>query len=132
MIEVSGDKLPGDALDAMYEAWRGLPIADVVRTEFERIAREELARRGYYRATVRFDFPPETADLARVTAHVTRGPQTKRLTVAWTGNRDVPAADLDALVDTASRRIEGVARLPDPLRGRCASSTRAADTCRPR
>jgi outer membrane protein assembly factor BamA len=98
VIEISGDPLPGDALDAMYEAWRGLPIADVVRTEFDRIAREELARRGYYRANVQFDFAPETADLARVTVHVTRGPHTKRLIVAWTGNRHVSTADLDALV----------------------------------
>ena len=98
VIEMRGEPLPGDVLDQMYDAWRGLPIADVVRTEFERIAREELARRGYYRASVQFDFPPETGDLARAIAHVTRGPQTKRLSVAWTGNRDVPAADLDALV----------------------------------
>ena len=98
VIAISGDPLPDEALDAMYEAWRGLPIADVVRPEFDRIAREELARRGYYRANVQFDFQPETADLATVTAHVTRGPQTKRLGVAWTGNTSVPAADLDALL----------------------------------
>ena len=56
VIETSGDPLPGEVLDAMYEAWRGLPIADVVRTEFERIAREGLARRGFYRPTVELDF----------------------------------------------------------------------------
>ena len=98
MIETSGDPLPGEVLDAMYEAWRGLPIADVVRTEFERIAREGLAQRGYYRPTVELDFPPETPDLARVTMHVARGPQTRQLLVAWSGNRDVSAAELDALV----------------------------------
>ena len=63
----------------MYEAWRGLPIADVVRTEFERIAREGLARRGFYRPTVELDFPLETSELARVTIHVARGAQTKQL-----------------------------------------------------
>ncbi len=98
VIETIGDPLPGEVLDAMYEAWRGLPIADVVRTEFERIAREGLARRGYYRPTVDLDFPPETPDLARVTIHVARGAQTKQLSVAWSGNRDVSAAELDALV----------------------------------
>ena len=98
VIETSGDPLPGEVLDAMYEAWRGLPIADVVRTEFERIAREGLARRGYYRPTVELDFPPETPDLARVTMHVARGAQTKQLIVAWSGNRDVSAAELDTLV----------------------------------
>ena len=98
VIETIGDPLPGEVLDAMYEAWRGLPIADVVRTEFERIAREGLARRGYYRPTLDLDFPPETPDLARVTIHVARGAQTKQLSVAWSGNRDVSAAELDALV----------------------------------
>ena len=82
----------------MYEAWRGLPIADVVRTEFDRIAREGLARRGYYRPELQIEFPAETADLARVTVHVARGPQTKQLLVAWSGNRTVSTADLDALV----------------------------------
>ena len=67
VIETSGEPLPGNVLDPMYEAWRGLPIADVVRTEFERIAREGLARRGYYRASVQLDFPPETPELARAT-----------------------------------------------------------------
>ena len=109
VIETSGDPLPGKVLDAMYEAWRGLPIADVVRTEFERIAREGLAKRGFYRPTVELDFPPETPDLARVTMHVARGPQTKQLLVAWSGNRDVSAAELDALRRAASRRIGGVA-----------------------
>ena len=98
VIEISGDSLPGNVLDAMYEAWRGLPIADVVRTEFERIAREGLARRGYYRPTVELDFPLETPELARVTMHVARGAQTKQLLVAWSGHRDVSAAELDALL----------------------------------
>ena len=86
MIEASGDPLPGKVLDAMYEAWRGLPIADVVRTEFERIAREGLAQRGFYRPTVALEFPPETPDLARVTMRVARGPQTRQLMVAWSGD----------------------------------------------
>ena len=98
VIETTGDPLPGDVVDAMYDAWRGLPIADVARTEFERIAREGLARRGYYRPTLRLDFPAETPDLARVTLDVARGPQTKQLLVAWGGNRHVSNADLDALV----------------------------------
>jgi outer membrane protein insertion porin family len=98
VIQTNGDSLPGEALDAMYEAWRGLPIADVVRTEFERIAREDLARRGYYRPTVKVDFLPETPELARVTIDVARGVQTRQLFVAWTGNRDVPAAELDTLL----------------------------------
>jgi outer membrane protein insertion porin family len=98
VIEASGDPLPGQVLDEMHEAWRGLPIADVVRTEFERIAREGLAKRGYYRPTVKLEFPPETPDLARVTMHVTRGPQIRQLMVAWSGIRDVSAAELDALL----------------------------------
>jgi outer membrane protein assembly factor BamA len=98
VIETSEDPLPGKVLDAMYAAWRGLPIADVVRTEFERIAREGLAKRGFYRPTVKLEFPPETPDLARVTLHVVRGPQTRQLSVAWSGNRGVSAAELDALV----------------------------------
>jgi outer membrane protein assembly factor BamA len=98
VIETTGDRLPGEVLDAMYEAWRGLPIADVVRTEFERIAREGLARRGYYRPVLQLEFPTETPDLARVTMHVARGPHTKALLVAWTGNRAVSTADLDALL----------------------------------
>ena len=98
IIETTGDPLPGDVIDAMYDAWRGLPIADVVRTEFERIAREGLTRRGYYRPALRLEFPAETPDLARVTLDVARGPQTKQLLIAWGGNRDVSNADLDALV----------------------------------
>ncbi len=98
VIAVSGDPLPGSVMDAMYEAWRGLPIADVVRTEFERIAREGLARRGYYRPTVELEFPPETPDLARVTMRIARGPQVSQLTVAWSGNRAGSAAELDALL----------------------------------
>jgi outer membrane protein insertion porin family len=98
IIETTGDPLPGQVVDDMYDAWRGLPIADVVRTEFERLAREGLARRGYYRPTVQLDFSAETPDLARVTMRVARGPQTKRLIVAWSGNRAVPSAELDALV----------------------------------
>jgi outer membrane protein assembly factor BamA len=98
VIETTGDPLPGDVIDAMYDAWRGLPIADVARTEFERIARDGLARRGYYRPTLRLEFPAETPDLARVTLDVARGPQTKQLLIAWGGNRDVSNADLDALV----------------------------------
>ncbi len=98
IIEAVGDPLPGEVLDAMYEVWRALPIADVVRPEFDRIAREALARRGYYRPTVQLDFLPETPDLARVTLQLARGPQTKRLTVAWSGNRAVPGPELDALV----------------------------------
>ncbi len=98
VIETSGDPLPGEIVDAMYDAWRGLPIAEVARTEFERIAREGLARRGYYRPVVRIDFSAETPDLARVTVDIRRGPQTKQLLIAWSGNRDVSNADLDALV----------------------------------
>ncbi len=98
VIETAGDSLPREVLDAMYDAWRGLPVPDVARTEFERIAREGLARRGYYRPTLQLDFPTETPDLARVTLHVARGPQTKQLIVAWSGNRDVSNAELDALV----------------------------------
>jgi outer membrane protein assembly factor BamA len=98
VIETVGDSLPGQVIDDMYSAWRGLPIADVVRTEFERIAREGLARRGYYRPTLQLDFAAETTALARVTIQVARGPQTKRLVVAWSGNRNVSNAELDALV----------------------------------
>ena len=98
VIDTTGDPLPGEVVEAMYEAWRGLPIADVARTEFERIAREGLARRGYYLPTLRLDFSAETPDLARVTLDVSRGPQTKQLLIAWSGNRDVSTADLDALV----------------------------------
>ncbi len=98
VIETSGDPLPGEVLDAMYEAWRGLPIADVVRTEFERIAREGLARRGFYRPTVELDFSLETSELARVTIHVARGAQTKQLLLAWSGNREVSTAELETLV----------------------------------
>jgi outer membrane protein assembly factor BamA len=98
VIDTTADPLPGEVIDAMYDAWRGLPIADVARTEFERIAREGLARRGYYRPALQLDFSAETPDLARVTLDVARGPQTKQLTVAWSGNRDVSNADLDALV----------------------------------
>jgi outer membrane protein insertion porin family len=97
-ITTTGDPLPGEVLDAMYEAWRGLPIADVVRTEFERLAREDLARRGYYRPTVELAFLQETAELAQVTIHVSRGSQTKQLLLAWSGNREVSAAELDMLV----------------------------------
>ena len=98
VIETVGDPLPGEVLDAMYGAWRGLPIPDVVRTEFDRIAREGLARRGYYQPGLQIDFSAETADLARVTVQVTRGAQIKQLVVAWRGNDDVPTAELDALV----------------------------------
>jgi outer membrane protein assembly factor BamA len=98
IIEVKGDQLPDEVLDAMYDAWRGLPIADVVRTEFERIARQGLARRGYYRPTLQLEFASETSDLARVTLQVSRGPQTKRLMIAWRGNREVSNTELDALV----------------------------------
>jgi outer membrane protein assembly factor BamA len=98
VIETTGDELPSDVIDAMYDAWRGLPIADVVRTEFERIVREGLARRGCYRPTVQLDFSAETPDLARVSLHIARGPQSKRLLVAWSGNRSVSNAELDALV----------------------------------
>ncbi|HXW08565.1 MAG TPA: translocation/assembly module TamB domain-containing protein [Vicinamibacterales bacterium] len=98
VIDVTGDPIPDEVIDAMYAAWRGLPIPDVVRTEFERIAREGLARRGYYRPVLQLDFQAETPDLARVTVHVARGPQTKRLNVAWSGNRNVSNAELDALV----------------------------------
>src|SRR4030095_7595367 len=31
------------------------------------------------------------------TMHVSRGPQTKRLLIAWSGNREVPNTELDAL-----------------------------------
>jgi outer membrane protein insertion porin family len=99
VIETTGDPLPGGVMDAMYEAWRALPIADVVRLEFERIAREGLARDGYYRPTLQLDFSPETPDFARATMQVARGPRTKRLNVAWSGNRAVPTAELDALVE---------------------------------
>ena len=98
IIETVGDPLPGAVLDAMYDAWRGLPIQDVVRTEFDRIAREGLARRGYYQPALLIDFAAETADLARVTVKVARGPQTRQLVIAWSGNRDMPNAELDALV----------------------------------
>jgi outer membrane protein assembly factor BamA/autotransporter translocation and assembly factor TamB len=109
IIETTGDPLPGEVIETMYDAWRGLPIADVVRTEFERIVREALARRGYYRPTLRLDFPAETPDLARVTLDVVRGPQTKQLLVAWNGNRNVSVADLEALV--APQRAESAAWL---------------------
>jgi len=109
VIETTGDRLPGDVLDAMYEAWRGLPIADVVRTEFDRIAREGLARRGYYQPTLQVDFAAETPELARVALHVARGPQVRQLIVAWTGNHAVSSADLDALV--APHREESTAWL---------------------
>ncbi|HEX7282585.1 MAG TPA: translocation/assembly module TamB domain-containing protein, partial [Vicinamibacterales bacterium] len=99
VIETSGDSLPGEMLDAMYEAWRGLPIADVVKTEFERIAREGLAQRGFYRPTVELAFPPETPDLARVTMRVSRGPQIKQLKVAWRGVPDASVAELDGLLE---------------------------------
>ena len=98
VIDSTGDSLPGEVIDAMYDAWRGLPIADVVRTEFDRIAREGLAQRGYYRPAIQLEFSAETSDLARVTLHVARGPQTRQLLVAWSGNRDVSTAELDALV----------------------------------
>jgi outer membrane protein insertion porin family len=98
IIEVTGDRLPADVLDAMYDAWRGLPVADVVRTEFERIARQGLARRGYYRPALQLEFSAETSDLARVTMHVSRGPQTRGLMIAWSGNREVSKTELDALV----------------------------------
>lgn len=98
IIEVKGDELPSEAVVAMYDAWRGLPIADVVRAEFERIAREGLARRGYYRPVLQFEFPAETPGLARVSIDVSRGPQTKRLMIAWSGNGDVSKTELDALV----------------------------------
>ncbi len=98
VIETTGDRLPGDAVKRMYDAWRGLPFADVARPEFERIARDELARRGYYRPDVRFDFLPESADLAKVVVQVARGPEISRLDIAWSGNRAVAATDLDALV----------------------------------
>jgi outer membrane protein assembly factor BamA len=98
VIDFTGDPLPGEVRDAMYNAWRGLPIRDVVRAEFDRIAREGLARRGYYQPQVQIDFTEETANLARVTMNVARGPQIKQLTVAWSGNREVANADLDALV----------------------------------
>jgi outer membrane protein assembly factor BamA/autotransporter translocation and assembly factor TamB len=98
VIEATGDPLPDEVIDAMYDAWRGLPIADVARTEFDRIAREGLARRGYYRPGLRLNFSAETPELARVTLHVARGPRTEQLTVAWSGNRDVSNADLDALI----------------------------------
>ena len=97
IIEVKGDQLPDEVLDAMYDAWQGLPIADVVRTEFERIARRGLARRGYYRPALQLEFSAETSELARVTMRVSRGPQTKRLMIAWSGNREVPNTELDAL-----------------------------------
>ncbi len=97
IIEVKGDQLPDEVLEAMYDAWQGLPIADVVRTEFERIGRQGLARRGYYQATLQLEFSAETSDLARVTMHVSRGSQTKRLMIAWSGNREVSNTELDAL-----------------------------------
>jgi len=98
IIEVRGDQLPDEVLDAMYDAWRGLPIADIVRTEFERIARQGLARRGYYRPALQLEFSAETSDLALVAMHVSRGPQTKRLVIAWRGNLEVSNTELDALV----------------------------------
>ena len=64
----------------------------------ERIAREGLARRGFYRPTVELDFPLETPELARVTIHVARGAQTKQLLLAWSGNREVSTAELETLV----------------------------------
>jgi outer membrane protein assembly factor BamA len=97
VIEVTGDPLPGDVIDAMYRVWRGLPIADVVRTEFDRIAREGLARRGYYRPVLQLDFSVETSDLARVGIHLDRGPRTRRVRIAWEGNRSIANDELDAL-----------------------------------
>ncbi len=98
VIEVAGDDLPGAALEEMHEQWGGVPIADVLREEFERIARLELARRGYLQATVTAEFPTVTDELEQAVLTVDRGPRTRRQAIAWSGNRAVTAPALDALI----------------------------------
>ena len=131
VIETSGDPLPGNVLDAMYEAWRGLPIADVVRTEFERIAREGLARRGYYRPTVELDFPPRrpTSPGSRCTSPVDRKPSSCSSPGAGIARCRLPNSTRCLCRIVPNRRC-GWIRRRSP--GRCGSSTRVADTSRPR
>ncbi len=66
-------------------------------------------------------FPPETPELARVTMHVARGAQTKQLLVAWSGDRDVSAADSRLACPAAPKRRCGWTRRRSP--GRCGSSS---------
>ncbi|HSG01389.1 MAG TPA: translocation/assembly module TamB domain-containing protein, partial [Vicinamibacterales bacterium] len=98
VIEVVGDDLPGAAIDEMHEDWGGVPIADVLREEFERIARLELARRGYLQAAVSAEFVTVTDDLEQAVLTVDRGSRTRTQEVAWSGNRTMTAAELDAVV----------------------------------
>jgi len=97
VIEVVGDDLPGDALDEMRENWGGVPIADVLREEFERIAGLELSRRGYLRAGVSAEFTTVTDELEQAKLTVDRGPRTRHQLIAWSGNRAITAAELNAL-----------------------------------
>ncbi len=97
VIEVAGDDLPADAVKEMQEEWGGVPIADILRDEFERIARLALARRGYFRATVGAEFTTLTDELEQAVLTVDRGARTRHQLIAWSGNRAVTAADLDAI-----------------------------------
>jgi outer membrane protein assembly factor BamA len=98
VIEVVGDDLPGAAIDEMHEDWGGVPIADVLREEFERIAKLELARRGYLQAAVSAEFVTVTDDLEQAVMTVDRGSRTRTQEIAWSGNRTMTAAELDAVV----------------------------------
>ena len=104
VVESSGDPLPSSIVAEMYETWRGVPMADLAVAEFERIAREGMARRGYHRAVVRVELAADTSELARAVVHLQRGPQTNRQIVEWHGNSAASQSELDAL--TAARQIE--------------------------
>ncbi|HSC28398.1 MAG TPA: translocation/assembly module TamB domain-containing protein [Vicinamibacterales bacterium] len=98
IVETVGDDLPSDAVSAIHDQWRGIPVAEVLVGQFEDIARKHLAERGYYRANVSVEFTADTPDLAQAVVQVERGPRTRRQAIVWAGNAAVSTVELDALV----------------------------------
>ncbi len=89
----------------MYDEWHGVPITELLVSQFEEIARTHLADGGFHRARVGVEFPVDTPELARAIVKVERGPQTHDQAIAWSGNAAVSTAELNGLAE--ARRTAG-------------------------
>ncbi len=100
VLEFPADKLPKAGIEAMNNVWRSIPVAQILKDQFARTARQQLAERNYLQAKVDVEIVSDTPELAKAIVRIDRGPQTSKLRLNWEGNQTISSADLNTLAET--------------------------------